>query len=59
VRQKLLDFLNSPQSEERPLLWITGVGSFDYLHGQRGVAPNGIELNPILTWNSLSCRPTG
>ena len=27
---------------------ITGVGMFDFLHGQTGVAPNGIELHPIL-----------
>jgi hypothetical protein len=29
-------------------LQITGVGMFDFLHGQTGVAPNGIELHPIL-----------
>jgi hypothetical protein len=28
---------------------ITGVGFFDFLHGQRGVAPNGIELHPVLS----------
>ncbi|GAA0718190.1 hypothetical protein [Dokdonella soli] len=27
---------------------ITGVGFFDFQHGQTGVAPNGIELHPIL-----------
>jgi hypothetical protein len=27
---------------------ITGVGMFDFLHGQTGVAPNGIEVHPIL-----------
>lgn len=27
---------------------ITGVGFFDFLHGQTGVAPNGIEIHPIL-----------
>jgi hypothetical protein len=27
---------------------ITGVGFFDSLHGQAGVAPNGIELHPVL-----------
>jgi hypothetical protein len=48
VRQKLLDHLNSTQSVERPLVRITGVGFFDYIHGQRGVAPNGIELHPVL-----------
>jgi hypothetical protein len=48
VRQKLLDYLNSPQTEARPLVRVTGVGFFDYIHGQRGVAPNGIELHPVL-----------
>ncbi len=27
---------------------VTGVGFFDRLHNQRGVAPNGIELHPVL-----------
>jgi len=27
---------------------IVGVGFFDFLHGQTGVAPNGIELHPVL-----------
>jgi lamin tail-like protein len=27
---------------------IKGVGFFDFIHGQRGVAPNGIELHPVL-----------
>jgi hypothetical protein len=27
---------------------VTGVGFFDYIHGQHGVAPNGIELHPVL-----------
>jgi Big-like domain-containing protein/lamin tail-like protein/Calx-beta domain-containing protein len=27
---------------------VTGVGFFDFLHGQTGVAPNGIELHTIL-----------
>ncbi|HXT63145.1 MAG TPA: hypothetical protein VN696_08925 [Pyrinomonadaceae bacterium] len=27
---------------------ITGVGFFDYLEGQQGVAPNAIELHPII-----------
>ena len=26
---------------------VEGVGFFDYLHGQTGVAPNGIELHPV------------
>jgi hypothetical protein len=27
---------------------VTGVGFFDFIHGQTGVAPNGIELHPLL-----------
>lgn len=27
---------------------ITGVGFFDYKHGQTGVAPNAIEIHPVL-----------
>jgi hypothetical protein len=27
---------------------VTGVAFFDYFHGQIGVAPNAIELHPIL-----------
>ena len=30
---------------------IKGVGFFDFIHGQTGVAPNGIELHPILDIN--------
>jgi hypothetical protein len=28
---------------------LTGVGFFDKLHGQTGVAPNGIEMHPVLS----------
>jgi hypothetical protein len=34
---------------------ITGVGFFDRIHGQRGVAPNGIELHPVLAFKAQSC----
>lgn len=27
---------------------VRGIGFFDYRHGQTGVAPNGIELHPVL-----------
>ena len=27
---------------------IVGIGFFDRVHGQRGVAPNGIELHPVI-----------
>ena len=40
---------------------LTGVGFFDQIHGQTGVAPNGIELHPILSFSgscSGSAAPT-
>ncbi len=27
---------------------VEGVGFFDFLHGQTGVADNGVELHPVL-----------
>ncbi len=30
---------------------LTGVGFFDVIHGQTGVAPNGIELHPVLSFS--------
>ena len=33
---------------------VTGVAFFDYDHGQTGVAPNAIELHPILHFDCLS-----
>jgi len=46
--------LDSAQPGKLPLLKlgdlveITGVGFFDFEHGQSGVAPNAIELHPVL-----------
>src|SRR5256885_15592716 len=37
---------------------MTGVGFFDFIHGQTGVAPNGIELHPILDIRFLSTTTT-
>lgn len=31
---------------------ITGPGFFDFLHGQTGVAPNGIEIHPVLMYHT-------
>jgi hypothetical protein len=39
--------INKP-IKTRKLATVTGVGFFDHIHGQTGVAPNGIELHPIL-----------
>jgi hypothetical protein len=30
---------------------ISGVGFFDQIHGQTGVAPNGIELHPVVSFS--------
>jgi hypothetical protein len=38
---------------------ITGVGFWDVPHGQTGVAPNAIELHPVLRLASLSCQAQG
>jgi hypothetical protein len=37
------------------LATISGVGFFDFNHGQRGVAPNAIELHPVLKIRVASC----
>jgi hypothetical protein len=29
-------------------VWVTGVGFFDFIHTQRGRAPNAFELHPVL-----------
>lgn len=36
---------------------ITGVAFFDRIHGQRGVAPNGIELHPVLAFETGCGNP--
>ena len=35
---------------------VVGVAFFDFLHGQTGVAPNGIELHPVLGFVCLKGR---
>jgi hypothetical protein len=32
---------------------LTGVGFFDFLHGQTGIPPNGREIHPILTMSLI------
>jgi hypothetical protein len=34
---------------------ISGVGFFDQIHGQTGVAPNGIELHPVISFTGVTC----
>jgi hypothetical protein len=38
---------------------IAGVGFFDFKHGQSGVAPNAVELHPVLSmqWSGASPPP--
>jgi hypothetical protein len=36
---------------------LTGVGFWDEIHGQTGVAPNGIELHPVLAFRGSCSRP--
>jgi hypothetical protein len=35
---------------------INGVGFWDIIHGQTGVAPNGIELHPVLSFTGTCTR---
>jgi hypothetical protein len=35
---------------------MTGVGFFDKKHGQKGIAPNGIELHPVLSFTRATCE---
>jgi hypothetical protein len=35
---------------------IRGIGFFDFKHGQTGVAPNGIELHPVLRFMDATCE---
>jgi len=39
--------INKPIKTRR-LVTVTGIGFFDHIHGQTGVAPHGIELHPML-----------
>jgi hypothetical protein len=38
------------------LATVNGLGFFDFWHGQRGVAPNAIELHPVLGFHVASCK---
>lgn len=37
-----------PFAQTHQPVTVTGVGFFDYVHGQSGVAKNGVELHPVL-----------
>ena len=56
ARQSFTSICGDPSERFRPcaaMLEITGVAFFDFLHGQTGVAPNGIELHPVLSVTKL------
>lgn len=44
-----LGTVSSKAQKLRRVVTVTGVGFFDPIHGQTGVAPNGIELHPLLS----------
>lgn len=59
VRQKLVSCFGQPPTSFTNFpsgitVDVTGVPLFDALHGQTGVAPNGVELHPLLTLNFVS-----
>jgi hypothetical protein len=47
----------SQPSRTADLVEITGVGFFDFEHGQNGVAPNAIELHPVLGIRRIAENP--
>jgi hypothetical protein len=51
VRSQIEDRLKPDKARKRvnERVRITGVGFFNHVHGQWGVAPNGIELTPVLS----------
>ena len=38
-------------------IMVTGIGFFDKIHGHERVAPNGIELHPLLSIEFKNNRP--
>jgi hypothetical protein len=58
ARKHLTTACGSPSTSFRRLhgrATITGVGFFDLFHGQTGVAPNAIELHPVLKLAHVTC----
>jgi hypothetical protein len=58
ARNALVAACGSPSTSFRRLkgtATISGVGFFDQIHGQTGVAPNGIELHPVVSFAGV-CR---
>jgi hypothetical protein len=60
ARNALIAACGSPSTSFRRLsgtATISGVGFFDQIHGQTGVAPNGIELHPVVSFSGRCGRP--
>ena len=60
ARREVLDacgsFSTSSFTTLRGNVRIKGVGFWDEIHGQTGVAPNGIELHPVLRFRGACSR---
>lgn len=39
---------------EPKLVRLTGIGFFDFFHGQKGMSPNGREIHPVLTMELIN-----
>jgi hypothetical protein len=52
-RRRAVERCVRPEGAPPPLARVVGVAFFDTKHGQTGVAPNGIELHPILSFRCL------
>jgi cell division septation protein DedD len=60
ARQAFVNCLGSPPSSftgssKNITVTVTGVPMFDLLHGQTGVAPNGIEIHPVISATLSGC----
>lgn len=51
-RKQMMDARNAVRLCSRAR--VVGVAFFDFNHGQTGVAPNAVELHPILGFACLS-----
>ena len=38
----------------KTIIEVIGYGFFDVIHGQTGVAANGIELHPVVSWKEIN-----
>jgi len=54
ARQDFIDQVGQPtgsfkEPSEPIIIEVVGIGFFDRLHGQRGMAPSGIEIHPVIS----------